>query len=157
MVEVDPGFVTLSRILTGYDDASLWGTGCMEEYWRQLRLVTPDYLREMLIGTGGYIADNNPDGGEYLEQAVREQLLSNPDFGPVCRSLIQLWYLGQWTPLPEAWVKRHGLFDADVARILSKRTYLEGLAWPTIGAHPMGGKQQGFGAWALPPSTSGRD
>lgn len=157
MAEVDPRFADLSALLTGYDEASLWGTGCMEDYWRQLRLVTPDELREDLLAAGAALAASFRKDPESGARMVRETLLSDGDFGPLCRSLMQLWYLGAWTPLPQDWVRRNGLRDADRANILSKRSYLEGLAWDAIGAHPMGGKQQGFGAWALPPSTGSGD
>ena len=109
-----------------------------------------DYASEDLLAAGSALAEafrKDPESGARM---VRETLLADADFGPLCRSLMQLWYLGQWTPLPQDWVRRNGLRDADVAKILSKRSYLEGLAWDAIGAHPMGGKQQGFGAWALP-------
>ena len=71
------------------------------------------------------------------------------------RALIQLWYLGQWVPLPEDWRNRFGASRFDVAKIISTRAYKEGLVWDAIGAHPMGAKQQGFGAWAQEPPKRG--
>ncbi len=66
-------------------------------------------------------------------------LLAGRDAGALGRAVIALWYLGMWTG-PDGG-----------ERVASPRAYREGLVWDAIGAHPMGAKQQGFGAWAMPP------
>ena len=66
-------------------------------------------------------------------------LLGGDDKGPLAKALIRLWYLGLWTGADRA------------ERVASPRAYREALVWDAIGAHPMGAKQQGFGAWATRP------
>lgn len=147
-------FVKLSAALTGYDGASLHATGCVPLYFRQLADVAGPALLARLLETGDKVsarlASNGPDC-QAAEAMMRGDVLSDPDLGPLARSLIQLWYLGQWTPTRPEWVERNGAKTADTARILSARSYREGLVWEAMGAHPMGAKQQGFGAWALEP------
>jgi hypothetical protein len=58
-------------------------------------------------------------------------------------AVIELWYLGLW----------RGVMGTD-NRIVSARAYREGLVWGLFGGHPMGAKQQGYGAWSLPPEGS---
>lgn len=145
-------FVRLSAALSGYDAASLWATGCVGIYRRQLAAVAGPALLRRLLEEGDAVAEvsGGPDcpAGAAL---MRRSILADPDLGPLARSLIQLWYLGQWTPMPPDWVTRNGFHDEDSARILSVRAYREGLVWNAIGAHPMGAKPQGFGAWATEP------
>lgn len=145
----EEGFAALSAALTGYDGAALWATGCLPDYRRQLGAVAGPALMTRLEAAGRDLAAL-PEGAP-REALMRDAVLADPDLGPLARSLVQLWYLGQWTPMPPDWVERNGARREDVARILSPRSYREGLVWDAIGAHPMGAKQQGFGAWADEP------
>ncbi len=144
-------FLKLSSVLTGYDGASLTSTGCAADYLRQLSAVAGDDLLTRLLTTGARIAAMRADDPKGAEAQTRKDIMSDLDLGPLARSLIKLWYLGQWEPMPQDWVARNGLKGADTARILSTLSYQEGLVWDAMGAHPMGAKQQGFGAWALSP------
>lgn len=150
----EDGFLALGAALTGYDRAALWATGCVSLYRGQLDAVAGPALGPRLEEIGGILAAL-PDGPA-RDDLIRDELLSDADLGPLARSLIQLWYLGQWTPMPADWVARNGARPADTARILSRGSYVEGLVWDAIGAHPMGAKPQGFGAWAEePPQPAG--
>ncbi|MEX2518360.1 MAG: hypothetical protein WD969_03395 [Paracoccaceae bacterium] len=154
MAEMD-GFLALSVALTGYNRAALWATGCAPAYRRQLAEVAGPALLERLEAAGFSHAATPARGP--ADALLRQTVLADPDLGPPARSLIQLWYLGQWTPMPADWVRRNGAKLADTARIISTRAYREGLVWDAIGAHPMGAKPQGFGAWAEePPVESAR-
>jgi hypothetical protein len=131
-------FMTLSATLTGHAEASLHATGCAQDYWRQLCRVLPHDMVQAIPSV---------DQGD---SDIR-MLLSTDDWGPVARNVMQLWYLGIWHPLPERWRRRYGSSPHDVEQVISARAYKEALVWNAIGAHPMGAKQQGFGAWANPP------
>lgn len=155
MAEIPQGFIDLSAALTGYDGASLWATGCAPAYFSQVAAVAGAGLLARLMDEAEAVAALLQRDGPDCEAAaglIRRDILADPDLGPLARSLIQLWYLGQWTPMPPDWVARNGARREDTARILSARAYREGLVWDAIGAHPMGAKPQGFGAWATEPA-----
>jgi len=149
-------FVAISAVLTGYDRAELHGTGCVDDYWHQFNQVVPGRIRREFVADGPKLEAAMAKDPADAERSVRRDYLSNERFGPLARSLIQLWYLGQWVPLPQEWRRAYGSSQHDVSRIVSTRAYKEGLVWEAIGAHPMGAKPQGFGAWASePPKREG--
>ena len=92
-----------------------------------------EYLRTLDEATGGadaFLAACDAQGAEGV--------LADPEHGPVARSLIALWYCGSWE-----------------GRVVSMESYLAGLQWVVAQAHPVGARQQGYGAWALPPEAIG--
>lgn len=147
-------FSAISAVLTGYKQAELFATGCTDEYWHQFCQVIPEHIQTLFLAPGVELYAKLDTHPNEVAQTVRTHYLSDELLGPPARSLIQLWYLGQWTPLPPKWQQRYGASRFDVARIISARAYKEGLVWDAIGAHPMGAKQQGFGAWAIKPPKS---
>lgn len=69
------------------------------------------------------------------EAGVLDELLAGGDpASPAAQSLILLWYCGIWE-----------------GRVVSGEAYLAGLQWVAAGAHPVGARAQGYGAWAVPP------
>ncbi|MCG7521558.1 hypothetical protein [Ruegeria sp. Ofav3-42] len=139
------GFLIVSAALTGYDSAELQGTGCAKEYWHQFRQVLPKEILTEFLSFAPAL------GKKHEDKIIRQSYLSDRCLGPVSRSLIQLWYTGQWVPFPQEWRENYGASRFDVVKIISTRAYKEGLVWDAIGAHPQGAKQQGFGAWSLEP------
>lgn len=138
-------FLTVSAALTGYSSAELQGTGCAGEYWHQFRQVLPaEILR-------AFLSHSDKLGKQDDDRIMRQTYLSDKCLGPLSRTLIQLWYTGQWVPLSQEWRESYGASRFDVVKIISTRSYKEGLVWDAIGAHPQGAKQQGFGAWGLEP------
>jgi hypothetical protein len=137
-------FVALSAALTGFREVDLWGTGQAERYLDEVIATVGDAIVARLLATG--------------EEALRTGelqvlVMDDPDLGPVARSVIVLWYLGQWNALPNEWRNRNGASPLDVPRVISADAYAAGLVWTAIGAHPMGAKPPGFGSWANPPAT----
>lgn len=144
-------FIALSSILTGYDEAELHATGCVDEYWSLFARILPEPMKRDFLEPAPTILELRDRDPERFDRTVRTYYLSRTQFGAPSRSLIQLWFLGQWTPLPQIWREEFGDSRFDISHIISTRSYKEGLVWDTIGAHPMGAKQQGFGAWATEP------
>jgi hypothetical protein len=69
------------------------------------------------------------------EAGVLDELLAAEEpSGDAARDVILLWYCGTWR-----------------GRTVSADAYLAGLQWVAAGAHPAGGRAQGYGAWAVPP------
>ena len=131
-------FLALSAELTGFTRVELLGTGMADTYLRTLDEVLPPGMLEELLARDG--------------RSV-EDLLADPALGPVARNLILLWYCGTWSPLPDEWRAAHGASELDVRRVVTPDAYVAGLQWVAAGAHPVGARQQGFGAWAMPPEV----
>jgi hypothetical protein len=141
-------FVTLSAALTGFRAVDLWGTGQVRPYLDELVQIVGEPVVAELLATGERVLRSSDPPAE-LEKLV----LNDADLGPVARSLIILWYLGQWSPLPNDWRNRHGASPFDVPHVVSADAYASGLVWTAIGAHPMGANPGGYGSWAMPPSS----
>jgi hypothetical protein len=148
-------FVELSVTLTGFDAAELWGTGLVPTYYA----LMPSIIGDRLFGeflTRWYYTDARGAGDEaLLEALVTEQILEDPDYGPLARNLAALWYTGQWNQLPADWRNVHGAWANDTTAVVSPLAYAEGLVWKAMGTHPKAAKQPGYGSWALPPVDGG--
>lgn len=139
-------FLDLSALLTGFDRVQLLGTGVAGSYLRTLEDVLPeDVLSDLFAAYERLPAD------EGREAAVARDILGDPSLGPVAQNMIILWYSGAWTALPDDWRAAHGTSPLDADRVISPEAYVAGLQWVAAGAHTVGARQQGFGAWALPP------
>jgi hypothetical protein len=136
-------FADLSARLTGFSTAELAGTGMVETYFDTLVDVVGDDIASELLGAADRHSGHN-----------MHDLLAHDRFGPLCRNIIVMWYLGQWDQLPADWRGAYGASTGDTSRVISAEAYREGLVWPTMGSHPQGAKQPGFGSWALPPNTA---
>jgi hypothetical protein len=142
-------FLDLSVLLTGFGRVQLLGTGMLEHYLRAVDDVLPaGFLDELLAAYGALPAGDR-------EAAAGPAIFDDPKLGPVARNLILLWYCGTWTELPEDWRGLHGTSPLDTHRVVSPASYLAGLQWVAAGAHPVGARQQGYGAWAVPPEAVG--
>ena len=154
-------FIEMSALLTGFDRVQLLGTGMTDSYLRTLEDAVPAGTLDELLG-----AYERLPGGTDREAAVASQILGHPKLGSVARNLIVLWYCGTWTALPDAWQAVPGTSAADTSRVVSAEAYRAGLQWIVAGAHPAGragrqwivagahpagARQQGYGAWAVPP------
>jgi len=138
-------FLKLSVCLTGFDRLQLMNTAMAEAYLRTLDAVLPPGLVDKLLTTYRSL----PADGQ--EAAVTDQILNDPQLGPVARNLIVLWYSGTWEQLPDAWRATNGSSPLDHPHVVSSAAYLSGLQWAVVAAHPAGGLPQGFGAWSAPP------
>lgn len=146
-------FMALSVLLTGFERVELDATGVEREYFDEvLRNAGEPVAKELWLATQRVL--EHEQSPARLEIAVREELLSSPKLGPVARNVIQMWYTANWTALPKSWHAEYGGPRDDADHVVSARAYPQGLMWKAINAHPMGGKQQGFGAWSLPPEGS---
>jgi hypothetical protein len=136
MVRREDVFIGLSAELTGYSPGQLIGTGMVDQYLAELGKVLPSGMVE-----------------EFLAAHARgvPEILRDATWGPVARRVMILWYCGSWTALPQDWHATHGAAAADTDHVVSAEAYQAGLQWVTVGAHPMGARQQGFGAWAQAP------
>ena len=132
--------------LTGFGRVALLGTGMAETYLATLEAVLPAGILDELLVAYGRLSDA---GGR--ERALDELIATDPKLGPVARNVILLWYCGTWTELPGPWRAAYGVSRWDVSHVVSGEAYQAGLQWVASGGHPVGARQQGFGAWSVPP------
>lgn len=145
-------FVALSVVLTGYDDAELWGTGMVDPYLGWLLGTVGDQITgDLLSASDAAVATANGDE-DALERLFLTDIFPHQTLGPLVRNLVVLWYLGQWNQLPPDWRDAHGASALDQTCIISPDAYAQGLVWKAANTHPQGAKQPGFASWALPPA-----
>jgi hypothetical protein len=135
-------FIDLSVALTGFTEAELQSTGLVRLYFDELGLVVGRTIR-----------------GQFLKvtAAAPGVVMQNGNlWQPLAQNLLRLWYVGQWKRMPECWAtanfddasrKGYDEFGRDADRVISPRSYQEGLVWRAIGVNPPGAKQPGFASW----------
>jgi len=138
-------FLELSVALTGFDRLHLISTGVGPEYLAALDDIISTAGADALLQAFSTLPAT--DDGTLLVGTI----LDDATLGPVARNLTVLWYTGTWTQMPEAWRAANAHSARDTAHVVSAASYLAGLQWSAIGAHPAGALPPGFGSWALPP------
>lgn len=145
-------FYKLSTTLTSFEEIDLIATGVGQEYYDTVKTIVSEAIFQSLLDTFQEICQKYGDQPSKLDQYVRSDILANPQFGPVARNIIKMWYLANWYQLPEAWREKYGTSPEDKTHVVSSEAYKEGLVWIAAEAHPMGAKQPGFATWSFPPS-----
>lgn len=131
-------FIDLSTLLTGFDRFELLGTGQAAFYYEWVQTHAAERL-PTLLSTYSELPAETAQHQSFIET----HLIGSEKLSTLVRSIIKLWYLGQWYS-PE---------DPSQTQIPSANSYQQGLVWDAIHAHPQAAKQQGFGAWSEPPVT----
>ena len=141
-------FVGLSSVLTGFSTDDLNPPISPEpvavEYLKALEANVDATLVTKLLTTFQNIAASQPPD---IDQQVEQQILNDPDMGPVARNIIRMWLLSIWYKLDQP-QPINGFSDGNV---VSMNAYVKGLAWDIMQAHPMGYSEMHFGYWADPP------
>ena len=158
ITDLGTAFKAMSAAFTGFDEATIQGTGLNDTY---LEVVSTSLNLEIVEElTGLYVAlaaefECDPKG---LNRALRHQIFASPKWAPLAQNIIQLWYTGTWTQMSYDWTQANGpFFPNDTTRIISSQAYKQGLMWKAVGSHPMGAKQEGFASWAYPPPARPED
>lgn len=144
-------FLRLSAVLTDFSEFRLLGTGQAELYYSTMTGIAGSSVASDLLEVFRRVESDAKGDPAQLETGIRTSILSDEKLGPVARNLIKLWYIGTWYQLPGSWHERFGLAGDDKTFIPSPNSYVEGLLWPAIGAHPPGAKAPGYGTWTEPP------
>jgi len=72
----------------------------------------------------------------------------------LARSIVLLWYLGSWYEpgdLKDAAASPESVRAPITQKVLSAKSYTQGLVWQIVGAHPMGYSNLQFGYWSRDP------
>jgi hypothetical protein len=147
-------FLALSVVLTGFEQVDLQGTGLVATYYEAFTgIIRPEICEELWELTSKIMEGNRHDTVA-IDNAIRREILASPEFGPLAANIIQMWYLGSWIQLPQAWTNQFGTSPADVTKVISALAYKQSLIYDVIRAHPPGAKQGGFGSWSQQPATA---
>ena len=144
-------FLDLSSQLSGFSETELWGTGMLETYYDEVNLIIGQREMGEFLSVYYDLKKTNRD----LKTEIDYRIMKNDHYAPIAKNIIRLWYIGAWAQLPLEWRDTYGATSFDTNHIVSAKAYQEGLVWIAGGAHPMGAKQQGFGAWAVEPKEQG--
>jgi hypothetical protein len=147
-------FLALSVVLTGFEEVELQGTGLASTYYETLTSIVDSRICKALWKLASKIIKGNRHDEHALSDAIRREILASTEYGPLATNIIQMWYLGSWIQLPQAWRSDFGTSPADVTKVISAEAYKQSLIYQVMQAHPPGAKQPGFGSWSLPPAPA---
>ncbi len=148
-------FYKLSSVLTGFNLVKLYGTGQGDFYFKTLKeILGEDFVSEMLNVFEVIAKQVPPAEINALGEAVKSEIFVHRKWGPVCKNIIKMWYMGNWYQLPNDWRENNVFSVLDQNKVLSANSYIQGLVWDAMGKHPKSAKQPGYGTWAFPPQTS---
>lgn len=147
---IHSSFLSLSEVLTGFTAFKLQGTGQVSRYYETVKRVVGEQILGELLETFVYLEQEGLSPEDF-DQRFRADILSDEKLGPVARHLIKLWFIGTWFKLPEAWHEHYGNGAEDEDVVPHPSSYVEGLLWPAIEAHPPGAKAPGYGTWTEAP------
>ena len=126
-------FIAISVFLTGFDSAELRGTGMGQTYFEVILLNSdPDDVRDFFEAVQPILAPGQSK--HRIEQAIAADLMPVDSYRALARSIVVLWYTGNWAGTP-----------------VSSEAYKQGLMWAAAETHPAGAKQPGYGSWASAP------
>ncbi len=138
-------FLAFSAEVTAFGVVELQGTGQPEAYLKTVDDVVGTALVDELLALHAESPHTARDAH------LRRTIFGDGKLGPIARNIVKLWYSGVWYELPTAWTETYGPAPKDVTFVVSPSSYVEGLLWTAIGAHPAGAKAPGYGSWAAPP------
>jgi hypothetical protein len=152
-------FFALSSEMTGYPVIELVATGVGEEYYAKLLEVVGHENTFDLLRFADLIIKEDMEASERTV-AFRKRMWLDPRFGPVLRSVVKMWYLGNWMPLPASWFSAYSSASEppreNRPHVISARAYKEGLVWRALGTHPPAAKYPGYDSWSAAPEPSTR-
>jgi hypothetical protein len=140
-------FLLLSVQLCGISGFDLVGTGYAKRYFETVEDIVGRDLLHRLLETFAAL----PIAPTRRNAALQAAILNHPEFGPVARNIIKLWYTATWFQLPPTWRANFGARPKDETSVPYAYAYAESLLGPAIGAHPAGAKPTGHQSWTLPP------
>jgi hypothetical protein len=143
-------FLAFSAEVTAFTVFDLQGTGQAEAYLQTADASVGAAVVDELFAAYRRAENVLADGAR--EAYLRREIFGNEKLGPIARNIIKMWYSGVWYELPTAWTEAYGPAPKDVTFVVSASSYVEGLLWTAIGAHPAGAKAPGYGSWADPPN-----
>ncbi|MDR3515036.1 MAG: hypothetical protein P4M00_04410 [Azospirillaceae bacterium] len=151
MSQLEP-FLAFSAEVTAFPIVELQGTGQAESYLQTVEdIVGTQRLDRLLVLYQSLPLATREDIRQARADRLRRDIFGSDELGPIARNIIKLWYSGTWYELPSAWTEAYGPAPQDVTFVVAPSSYVEGLLWTAIGAHPAGAKAPGYASWQWPP------
>lgn len=128
-------FLEFSALLTGFSKIELKGTGMAEKYYETI-------LQNTSRETIAYFFQDvealfsKPLKPSQIDSIIASQFMPTSSYDGLARSIIILWYTGNWGD-----------------DVVSSVSYIQGLMWDAAHTHPPGAKQPGYGSWGELPLT----
>jgi len=132
-------FEEFSILITGFCLSEIQGTGLSETYYDVIAKEIGEKVFIGLLGTFNNLDIKDCNHLTEMESICADEIIESK-YNDTINTIILLWYTGQW--------------NGQESYIVSSASYIEGLVWSAIQAHPMGAKQPGYGTWSLPPQAS---
>ena len=138
-------FLSMSEELCGIPIYYLRGTGFADTYWDTvLEIIGNDLMDRLLASYASLPTCCQQD----RKEAIRADLLSDDEFGPVARNIIKLWFAAVWFELPQEWHQKYKVFADDRTFIPKDKdkgyAYPESLLGPAVSE---GGKRTPGCGW----------
>jgi len=146
MVDPFEKFILLSVQLCGISSFDLMGTGYARRYFETVESIVGRESFHRLLEAFDVLP------AAPANAALQASILNHPEFGPIARNIIKLWYTATWFQLPPTWRQNFGERPNDRTFVPYTYAYTESLLGPAVGAHPAGAKPTGHQSWTLPPA-----
>lgn len=146
-------FYQLSIILTGFEQTKLYATGMGDTYLNTLIDILGEETTGELLEAYYNLTLQERQGGAPVRESI-DTLLQDAKWGPLCRNIIRMWYMGNWYQMPAGWRQTYVSSELDVTKVLGSQAYIEGLVWRAMGRHPKSARQPGYGTWAFEPENN---
>lgn len=134
-------FENLNIIITGFTKTDLTTTGLLNAYFNTIKEKMCNNFFTNLLVSFFKIKTTNLHKLSAAGHSCISELIHCKPYENLINHIIQLWYL-------EEWISNS---SNEENQIIPSESYLEALIWKAISAHPMGGKQPGYGTWGFLP------
>jgi hypothetical protein len=126
-------FLTISVLLTGFDEMELLGTGMLDTYFNvAMNRNSHKDVTSFFAAVDKILAGNKDE----INDQISLELMPQAYFAGMTQNIITMWYMGSW-----------------MNDIINPASYTQGLIWKAADTHPPGAKQPGFGSWETAPLT----
>ena len=142
MVDPFEKFILLSVQLCGISSFDLMGTGYARRYFETVESIVGRESFHRLLEAFDVLP------AAPANAALQASILNHPEFGPIARNIIKLWYTATWFQLPPTWRQNFGERPNDRTFVPYTYAYTESLLGPAVG----GAKPTGHQSWTLPPA-----
>jgi hypothetical protein len=147
-------FLEFSAEMGGFSISELRSAGIAvgskpeDDYCALISSIVGDSTVGELLDAYAAIEETDPG---LRERALRQRILGHQKLGDIARSIIKLWWIAIWEPLPNSWMDAYGVTEENYGRAASKTGYLRALLFTVVGAHPPAANPPGYASYVGPP------